>query len=49
MTAVECHDELGEDAPDKRFLGILVLEGEVADDSAEVTVSAVLHVEVQVL
>jgi hypothetical protein len=40
---------LGEDAPHKRLFGVLVLVGQVLDDAPEVAVSAVFHVEVQVL
>lgn len=49
MAAVESHDELTEDAPDKALLGPLSLELEVLDDATEVTVAAVFHVQMQVL
>lgn len=49
VTPIQGHDQLAEDAPDKAFLGPLTLHCEVLDDTAEVAVAAVLHVQVQVL
>lgn len=49
MTPIQGHDQLAEDAPDKAFLGSLTLHCEVLDDTTEVAVAAVLHVQVQVL
>lgn len=49
VAAVQGADDLAEDAPDELLLAHLVLVLEVADDTSEVAVAAVLHVEVKVL
>lgn len=49
VAAVQGTDNLAEDAPDKLLLAHLVLVLQVANDSSQVAVSAVLHVEVKVL
>jgi hypothetical protein len=49
MTAVQGADDLAEDAPDKLLLAHLVLVLQVPDDTSEVAIAAVFHVEVQVL
>jgi len=49
VAAVQGADDLAEDAPHKLLLAHLVLVLEVADDTAEVAVAAVFHVQVKVL
>ena len=49
MAAVQGADDLAEDAPDKLLLANLVLVLQVSNDTSEVAVSAVFHVEVEVL
>ena len=49
VTAEQSHGQLAEDTPDECLLSMLVLVAEVADDPAEVTVSTILHIKMQVL
>lgn len=49
VAAVEGADDLAEDAPDELLLAHEVLVLQVADGAAQISVAAVLHVQVQVL
>jgi len=49
VAAVQCADDLAEDAPYKLLLAHLVVVLEVADHTTQVTVPAVFHVQVQIL
>ena len=49
VAAVQGTDNLAEDAPDELLLTHLVLVLQVANDSSQVAISAVLHVKVKVL
>lgn len=49
MTTEECSDKLGENAPDEGLFGILILLLQVANDTAKVSIAAILHIEVEVL
>lgn len=49
VTPVEGHDELAENAPNEALLSALALELQVLDDPTKVSVSTILHVQMQVL
>lgn len=49
MAAVQCADDLAEDAPHKLLFAHLVLVLEVTDDAPQIAISAVFHVQMQVL
>lgn len=49
MAAVEGRNELRKDAPHKRLLSILVLLLQLLDDPTEISITAVFHVQVQIL
>ena len=49
MASIERSDQLCKDAPDKFFLGILVGGCQVLDDLTQVSTTAILHVDVEVL
>lgn len=49
MASVESEGQLAEDAPDEALLSSLALKLQVFDDSPEVSIATVLHIQVQVL
>jgi len=49
VASVECSNQLRKDGPDERLLRALSLDSQIPDDPAEITIAAVLHVEVEVL
>lgn len=49
MTTIQGENELAENAPDKALLCSLALLLKILNDSSEVTIATVFHVEMQVL
>lgn len=49
VTSEQCQNQLAEYTPNKAFLCTLTFQSQVLDHPSEVSVAAVLHVEMQVL
>lgn len=49
VTAIQCKNQLAEDAPDKAFLSPLAFQLQILDDPSQISIATVFHVKVQVL